>query len=94
MKMLNDNYQKKNDSWAIKWYASIFIEDMITLYSKYNLVKNIGMDEFASNTKQKIHQSDLVNTEFKIKKIEVKEDKKARLIYANYHKALVIKLIF
>ena len=43
-KMLSDNTQKKNDSWAIRWYASAFLKNRLTLYPGKSLVKNIGTD--------------------------------------------------
>ena len=33
-----------NDSWAIRWYASAFLEDKLTLYPGQSLVANIGFD--------------------------------------------------
>ena len=33
---------KENHSWAVKWYASAFLKDKLTLYPKYSLVENIG----------------------------------------------------
>ena len=33
----------KIDSWAIRWHASTFLENMFTLYPGQSLVKNIGM---------------------------------------------------
>jgi hypothetical protein len=32
------------DSWAIRWYASAFLRDKLTLYPGKSLVQNIGMD--------------------------------------------------
>lgn len=34
----------KNDSWAIRWYASIFLEDGLTLNPSLSLIHNIGND--------------------------------------------------
>jgi hypothetical protein len=34
----------KNDSWAIRWYASIFLKDGLTLNPSTSLVNNIGND--------------------------------------------------
>ncbi|WP_027327691.1 glycosyltransferase [Helicobacter pametensis] len=43
-KMLQDQIRGKNNSWAIRWYASAFLEDMLCLYPKDSLVENIGYD--------------------------------------------------
>ncbi|PPL00519.1 Glycosyl transferase family 2 [Parapedobacter indicus] len=42
--MLKDQIAGKNDSWAIRWYASAFLNNMITLYPGKSLVHNIGND--------------------------------------------------
>ena len=42
--MLKESVLGKNDSWAIKWYASAVLNDMLTLYPRISLVKNIGND--------------------------------------------------
>src|SRR5690606_21058947 len=43
-KMLEDQIAGKNDSWAIRWYASAFLNNMLTLYPGKSLVHNIGND--------------------------------------------------
>ena len=40
MKMLNNQINKKNQSGAIRWYASTFLENMYTLHPKVFLVEN------------------------------------------------------
>jgi glycosyltransferase involved in cell wall biosynthesis len=42
--MLRDQVDGKNSSWAIRWYASAFLRDKLTLYPGQSLVRNIGMD--------------------------------------------------
>lgn len=43
-KMLEDQIIGKNNSWAIRWYMSAFLEDMLTLYPGKSYVENIGND--------------------------------------------------
>lgn len=43
-RMLKDQIRGKNNSWAIRWYASAFLRDMLTLYPRDSLVRNIGLD--------------------------------------------------
>lgn len=45
IRMLYKSARKKNDSWAIKWYASAYLKNMYTLYPRIPLVKNIGLDD-------------------------------------------------
>jgi len=42
--MLQDQIAGRNSSWAILWYASCFLKDMLTLYPGRSLVQNIGND--------------------------------------------------
>lgn len=43
-KMLEDQIKGKNDSWAVRWHASAFLADKLTLYPGHSLVHNIGND--------------------------------------------------
>ncbi|PYT04341.1 MAG: glycosyl transferase, partial [Acidobacteria bacterium] len=42
--MLRDCIEGKNDSWAVRWYASAFLLGKLTLYPASALVQNIGAD--------------------------------------------------
>ncbi len=43
-RMLEDQIAGRNDSWAIRWHASCFLADKLTLYPGRSLVHNIGHD--------------------------------------------------
>lgn len=45
MKMLANQVAGKNDSWAVRWHASCFLDNMLTLYPGRSLVNNIGTDD-------------------------------------------------
>jgi len=47
--MLENQVLGKNDSWAVRWYASIFLAGKLTLYPTKSLVQNIGMDSSGQN---------------------------------------------
>lgn len=42
--MLKDQIAGRNDSWAIRFYVSMFLENAYFLYPKKSLVTNIGFD--------------------------------------------------
>ena len=42
--MLQGQIAGSNDSWAIRWYASAFLGNKLTLYPEKSLVHNIGND--------------------------------------------------
>ena len=60
-KMLSDQVRGKNDSWAIRWYASAFLKNRLTLYPGKSLVQNIGIDQSGTHCNWSNH--------FKIDKI-------------------------
>ena len=42
--MLEGQIKRRNDSWAVRWYASAFLAGKLTLYPGRSLVHNIGND--------------------------------------------------
>ena len=50
--MLRDQIRGKNDSWAIRWYMSCFLQDKVTLYPKKSYVQNIGNDDSGTHCSQ------------------------------------------
>jgi hypothetical protein len=42
--MLQNQIDGRNDSWAVRWHASAFLADKLTLYPGRSLVHNIGND--------------------------------------------------
>ena len=45
LKMLENQIAGSNNSWAIRWYASAFLKNMLTLYPGISMVQNIGCDD-------------------------------------------------
>ena len=92
--MLNDKLIKKNNSWAINWYASAFLKNKLTLYPKYSLIQNIGMDGTGIHSYQtNKFRVKLRNKPLNLNKnIIVKEDKLARILFTNFFKSLKIDL--
>lgn len=55
--LLNQMEQKNIDSWAIRWWWSIFIHKALTLFPDKSLVNNIGYDAEGTHTKYYIGHS-------------------------------------
>ena len=53
--MLKAQIAGKNDSWAIRWYASAYIQNKLTLYPAKSLVKNIGLDMSGTHSGEDVH---------------------------------------
>lgn len=74
-KMLEEQIKGKNDSWAIRWYASAFLNDMLTLYPGRSFVRNIGFDSEGTHCKEHNNSFDVdIGDEISLIKIEVKEN--------------------
>ncbi len=77
-RMLKRNVKGKNDSWAIRWYASIFLTEGLCYNPTKSLSINIGHDgsgthEYESDS-HKVNLVSQVNAE----RIKIQENKKVR----------------
>lgn len=83
--MLENQTSGKNDSWAIRWYASIFLEGKLTLYPSRSLVKNIGLDSSGQNcVKSNIYDVNLTYQMPCISDIEVKHSDERYREFENF----------
>jgi hypothetical protein len=86
-RMLANHVRGKNNSWAIRWYASAFLKDKLTLYPGISLVKNIGMD--ASGTHcipTDMFKADLSDRPIRIERIPVEENSASKIEFAAFLK--------
>jgi hypothetical protein len=44
VQMLKDQIEGRNDSWAIRWRASVFLKNLLSVYPGRSLTNNIGFD--------------------------------------------------
>ncbi len=87
-RMLNDQIAGKNDSWAIRWYASAFLQNKYTLYPGTSLVQNIGNDSSGTHSgSTQIYDSLVKVTPIHLKKIRIVEAPKVRNALTNYFKS-------
>lgn len=49
-RMLEDQIAGHNNSWAVRWHASCFLREMLTLYPCRSLVVNIGHDDSGTHS--------------------------------------------
>lgn len=69
------------DSWAIRWYASAFLADKLTLYPPFSLIRNIGFDGTGRHQDTIVDNSAPDNFDtwgFEIKKIIPAENKQVK----------------
>jgi GT2 family glycosyltransferase len=76
MQMLKKQHDGKIDSWAIRWYASVFLNDGLCLFPNRSLIKNVGHDGSGVHcSKNNIYDVEINNIQpLKFPK-EVKESK-------------------
>jgi len=87
-KMLKDQIKGKNNSWAIRWYASAFLNDMLTLYPRKSLVKNIGLDYSGTHCgSTKIFNVEITYEDIILKKVPIEVNKEALKQFEIYYKS-------
>lgn len=84
--MLKGQIEGKNDSWAIRWYASTFLKNKLCLYPAKSMVQNIGFIKDATHCSEtNIFDVKLNLNEVKLEKIETTENIKARKCLEKFH---------
>lgn len=77
IKMLQKQIKGKNDSWAVRWYASAFLNGKLSLYPRKSLVMNIGFDGSGRHGGVNDYfRSELLNEPITVHKIPHLEDKR------------------
>jgi hypothetical protein len=85
--MLRDQIEGRNDSWAIRWHASTFLDNMYTLYPGRSLVQNIGHDgsgTHCTQPEQGRYHVELSPTPITVEHIPVAECDAARDAFINF----------
>ena len=66
--MLEDQIAGKNSSWAIRWLASAYLNDMYCLYPNETLVLNVGFDGSGTHCgEMKISERSIANHRINVK---------------------------
>lgn len=79
-KMLADQVSGKNNSWAVRWYASAFLNNKYTLYPGKSLVLNIGNDGSGTHCGETDDfSSQLSNKAIRVNAITVEDNQQALL---------------
>lgn len=87
-RMLRRQIEGKNNSWAIRWNASLFVKNVLSLNVGKSLVQNIGFDGSGTNCGGGgLYASSLYQEELPVIKIEpIEENLKARKSIENYYR--------
>ena len=86
MRMLRRQVKAINNSWAIRWNASLFLNNMLSLNAGKSLVKNIGFDGSGTHSgSQDIFTTHLYTQKLSIDISEIEECKDARKAFERYY---------
>jgi len=87
--MLRDQIAGRNDSWAIRWYASAFLQNKLTLYPGRSLVRNIGLDSSGVHCNSTdSFDIEITNNPVTLQKLPVLENVDARRAFMDYFRSL------
>lgn len=84
-KLLSEQIEGKIDSWAIRWYASAFLNSKLTLYPGTSLVNHIGFDALSTHCAGETRLcTNLSTTPININNIIIEEDKYAKRVIQRF----------
>lgn len=87
--MLKRQISGDNDSWAVRWYASAFLADRLTLYPGRSLVRNIGTDESGTHCNDtSVYETEMAVSPVRVEPIPVEEDGAAWEEFERYFRSI------
>ncbi len=90
LQMLKDQIAGKNNSWAIRWYASTFLKNKYCLYPGLSLVQNIGFDGSGTHSNNSdTWKVDVADRQILVSEISVQENKESKKMVIEYFKSLL-----
>lgn len=86
-RMLRRQVEGKNNSWAIRWNASLFLQDILSLNVGRSLVQNEGFDGSGTHCgADHLYEAQLYKERLRVEKISpVTENLEARKIFERYY---------
>lgn len=83
--MLKAQIAGRNDSWAIRWHAACFADNLLTLYPGRSLVENIGNDASGTHCAHtEAYARALTNEPVTVERIALSESETARQAIARF----------
>lgn len=84
-KMLESQIKGKNDSWAVRWHASAFLEGKLTLYPGRSLVHNIGNDNSGTHCEESTDLDVILSASpINLNNISVEPSQQGRLAFVDF----------
>jgi len=86
--MLKGQISGSNDSWAVRWYASAFLANKLTLYPGRSLTRNIGNDSTGTHCGTSVtFDAELSATPIRLDSVVIEESEAARKIIEEFFRA-------
>lgn len=87
-RMLRRQVEGKNNSWAIRWNASLFLNNKLSLNTGKSLIHNIGFDGSGENSgTQNFYNMGLFDGELDLTKLnKIEENREARQQFQEFYK--------
>lgn len=84
-RMLRNQIAGRNDSWAVRWYASAFLRGKLTLYPGVSLLRNIGFDSSGVHcSSTTAFDVEPAKRPLRPERIPIREDAYARACFTDY----------
>jgi len=88
-RMLEEQIAGKNDSWAVRWHASAFLRNRLTLYPGRSLVLNIGNDNSGTHsTATTDFSGELAGKPVRVARLPLEESEFARQEFIHFYRML------
>jgi glycosyltransferase involved in cell wall biosynthesis len=85
MEMLQRQIAGRNDSWAVRWYATAVLSGGLTIYPGRSMTMNIGFDGTGTHCAgEHVYETQLAGRTIKIDEIPVRESEEARRAWSSY----------
>jgi hypothetical protein len=86
--MLRRQVEGKNNSWAIRWNASLFLNNILSLNVGKSLVRNIGFDGSGTHCgSERLYDSVLYMQPLQVTKISpIAENREGRRALSDYYR--------
>lgn len=87
--MLREQIAGRNDSWAVRWYATAMLTGGLTIYPGRSMTMNIGFDGTGIHAGTgNAYETELIERDVDLGNISVEESLEARRVWAGFLKRL------
>lgn len=83
-RMLERRVKGENQSWAVLWYASMFLQDKLTLYPNKSLLRNTGNDGSGTHSHATSVFDPVLADHIPVLTDEIRHSEKAYLAFAHF----------